>query len=125
MTSPSLQLTLLKPKSNFMVSRFNTVRPMANIPAQIGTEISPNSTWSGSQRIGFTQHPPTLFDGVQTFPDHGADGARVHVFDEAVEEGFAGEVGVVLFEVFFAGLGDFDGNEFVAAVFEAGDDVSA
>ena len=33
-------------------------------------------------------------DGVTALPDHGADGARVHVLNEASEEGLASEVGV-------------------------------
>ncbi len=33
-------------------------------------------------------------DGVTTLPDHGADGAREHVLNEASEEGLASEIGV-------------------------------
>lgn len=42
--------------------------------------------------------------------------------DEALEEAFAGKVGVVLLEVLLARRAQLHGNELEAAVLEAGDD---
>lgn len=33
-------------------------------------------------------------DGITALPDHGADGARVHVLNQTREEGLASEVGI-------------------------------
>lgn len=33
-------------------------------------------------------------DGVTALPDHGGDGARVHVLDQAGEEGLLSEIGI-------------------------------
>lgn len=54
-----------------------------------------------------TKHGPSLLDDVLSFPDHGNDGSRSHVFDETWEERLGGEVGVVLLEVGLRGVDQF------------------
>jgi len=67
-------------------------------------------------------HTAASLDGVTALPDHGADGARVHVLNEASEEGLASEVLVVLLEVLLAGSGELDGDKLEATVLEARQD---
>ena len=71
-------------------------------------------------------------DGITALPDHGADGARVHVLNQTREEGLASEVGIcewsesignlyngsrgrtVLLEVLLAGGDELDGGKLEA-----------
>jgi hypothetical protein len=52
-------------------------------------------TRSGRERVGSTEHGTTGLDSVETLNNHSNYGPRVHVFDEAGEEGLASEVLVV------------------------------
>ena len=78
-------------------------------------------------------------DGITALPDHGDDGAGVHVcclnqyrsgftrigcrtLNEASEEGLVLEVGIVGLEVVLAGGGELDGGKLVPALLKALDD---
>ena len=52
-------------------------------------------TGSRGKRVSSAEHDTAGLDGIETLPDHGDDGARGHVLDEAREEGLALEVSVV------------------------------
>lgn len=53
------------------------------------------------------------------FPDHGDNGSRSHVLDEAGEEGLAGEISVVLLEVLLGSSDHLKGDELVASLLES------
>lgn len=61
-------------------------------------------------------HTAASLDNFPAFPDHSADGTRVHVLDQTGEEGLSGKIRVVLLEVLSAGLGHLDGDELEAIV---------
>jgi len=121
---PRLQLSGLEPESDLLLSAVDSIRAVADVPTEVGAEVAPDGAGGGSQGVGLAQHDAALPDHVKALPDHGADGARVHVLDQAGEEGLGREVGVVLLKVLLAGLADLDGDQFVAAVFKSRDDVS-
>ena len=52
-------------------------------------------TWSGSKGVSSTEHDTARLNSVKTLPDHGNDGTRGHIFNQAREEGPALEIGVV------------------------------
>jgi len=97
---------------------------MANVPAQINSEIPTNGARSASQRVSLAKDATTSLDGVLSGEHQAHDGAAGHEGDEAGEEGFGGKVGVMLFEVGFAGRGELGGEELVAALLETGDNLA-
>ena len=52
-------------------------------------------TRSRREGVGRAEHDTASLHGIKALPDHGNDGARGHVLDEAGEEGLALEVSVV------------------------------
>ena len=52
-------------------------------------------TRSRGEGVGGTEHGTAGLNSIETLPDHGDNGARGHVLDEAGEERLALEVSVV------------------------------
>ena len=71
---------------------------MADIAANLDAVVPTNGTRERCSGVSLAQHNATSFDNVEAFPDHGDDGAGVHVLDESGEETFAGEVSVMLLQ---------------------------
>ena len=99
------------------------VGTVANVPTDIDAKVASDGAWGGVQWVGGAEHGSSLFDGVFAFPDHGADWAGVHVFDQAWEEFLLFQVFVVLLEVGFAWHAEFHGCELVASFLESSDDL--
>ena len=83
------QFFWLEPQSDCLFGGVDGITTVADVPANIDTEITSDATWSRSKWVGGAQHGSALFDGVFTFPDHAADWTGVHVFDQTGEEWFA------------------------------------
>ena len=109
---------------DFAVGRFNGVGSVADVTAGLDTEVSADGSRSGSKRVGGTEHRTSLFDDIETFPDHGEDGARGHVLDQCGEERLLLQVLVVDFEVSLSRGNQLGGNELVSALLEALGDLS-
>ena len=71
---------------------------MADVAANLDAVVPTNGTRERCSGVSLAQHNATSFDNVEAFPDHGDDGAGVHVLDESGEETFAGEVSVMLLQ---------------------------
>ena len=71
------------------------------------------------QRVGGADDLAASLDHLLALPDHAHDGAGAHVVDEVAEEGLGGEVGVVLFEVFFAWHAELHGDELESSLFKS------
>jgi hypothetical protein len=54
-----------------------------------------NRTRGRRKRVGRAEHGAASLNGVKTLPDHGNNGTRSHVLDEAREEGLAVKISVV------------------------------
>lgn len=52
-------------------------------------------TDEGLEGVGSTEHDAPGLDGVKSLPDHGDDGSRSHVLDEAREEGLSLVISIV------------------------------
>jgi hypothetical protein len=52
---PALDLALLEPKSDLLLGILNAVGAVADVTANIDSEIAANSAWQGSQWVGSTK----------------------------------------------------------------------
>ena len=57
-------------------------------------EVTTDGAGGRGGGVGGSEEDTSGLDGITTLPDHGADGAGVHVGDQTGEERLAGEVGV-------------------------------
>jgi len=114
--------TVGEPECNLLLRGFDGVRPVADVPANRESVVTANSTRSGRERVGSTEHGTTGLDSVETLNNHSNYGPRVHVFDEAGEEGLASEVLVVPLEVFLGWSDHLEGDDLETPLFKARDD---
>lgn len=119
---PLENITLLEPKSNFLLGVLDTVGTVADVASDIDGIVTTDGTWEGVLWVGGTKDGTTSLDGITTFPDHGANGTAQHVVDESWEEWLGGEVGIVLLEVLLARADKLDGSELESARLETRDD---
>ena len=61
---------------------------------------------------------------VKLLPHHSTDGAAGHVGDQSTEETLAGEVGVVLLQVFHGGLHHLHGDQLETLLLKARDNLA-
>lgn len=87
-----------------MVGGLDGVGTVADVAADLDAEVSADGSGKGVLGVGLAQHDATGLDGIESLPDHGADGTGGHVLDETGEERLAAQVGVVLPQVVLAGL---------------------
>ena len=107
-------------------------------------KVSPDGSREGSSRVCLSKHDTTSLHCVQTLPNlesesmsctfkskivkllphHGADGAAGHVGDQSTEESLAGEVGVVLLQVFHGGLHHLHGDQLETLLLKARDNLA-
>lgn len=73
-------ITLLEPESNLLLGVLNGVRAVADVAADVNGEVTADGARGGSQRVGGTEDATTSLDSITAFPDHGANGARKHVY---------------------------------------------
>lgn len=92
---------------------------MADIATDIDGKVASDGARKGNQGVGSAKEDSSLLDGVLALPDHGNDGARRHVLNEASEEGLADKVRIVPLEVFLGGMDHLEANELVASSLES------
>ena len=124
MITPSVNLLVAEPQSDFFSCGCIGVGSMANVSADVDALVSSDSSRIRIKWLGCAKDLPASQDGIVTFPNHTADGSRRCVVDESIEEWFVLEVDVVLFELCPAWLFQFHGDKFETSVFEFGDDLS-
>merc|ERR1712050_83133 len=113
------ELLWFEPKSDLLLGRVNSVGAVTDVSADIDTEIASDGAWGRGQWVGGAEHSSSLLDGVLALPDHSADWSTVHVLNQASEETFAAEVGVVSLEVGLAWHAELHGDQFVASLLES------
>jgi hypothetical protein len=119
---PGDELLRLEPESNLLLGALDAVGAVADVAANRQAVVAADGARGRGKGVGGTEDGAASLDSIKTLPDHGADGARVHVVDEASEEGLGAEISIVLLEVLLAGADELEGNKLEAAVLEAGDD---
>jgi len=83
---PAGYLGELEPEGDLFLCRFDRVRSMDNVSADINAEVTTNGARLRVNWFGGSKHFSTCLDAVVALPDHGANWARGHVFDKAWEE---------------------------------------
>lgn len=121
---PAEDLTLLEPERNLLLGVLDGVGTVADVAADIDGVVTTDGARGGGKGVGGTEDGAASLDGITALPDHGADGARVHVLNQTLEERLLGEVRVVVLEVLLAGSDELDGSKLEAAALEARDDGS-
>ncbi|KAI6762794.1 hypothetical protein HG530_008774 [Fusarium avenaceum] len=91
---PGDNLTLLEPESNLLLSVLDGVGTVADVAADVDGEVATDGAGGRGKGVGGTEDGWISLDGVTALPDHGADGARVHVLNETSEERLASEISV-------------------------------
>ena len=68
--SSFVELVLLEPETNLMVCAFNRVGSVADVTANLNTEITSDGSRKRVTRAGFTEQLTTRLDDVSAFPHH-------------------------------------------------------
>jgi hypothetical protein len=77
---PALDLALLEPESDLLLSVLDRVGAVAHVAADVEGEVAADGAGGGRERVGGAEDGAAGLDGVAAFPDHGADGAGAHVY---------------------------------------------
>lgn len=97
---------------------------MANVSADINTEVASDGARVGVKRLGGAEHLSAGQDDVVALPDHAANWTRCCILDKPWEERLGLEVSVVLLKLLLAGLAEFHAHEFKALCLESLEDGS-
>lgn len=101
---PGDQLLLVEPQSNLLFGRFNSIRAVDDVAANLDAEITTNGAGQGVSWVGSAQHLTAGLDHIKTLPHHGNHWTGVHVVDQTGEKGTARQISIVLLQQFLFGL---------------------
>jgi hypothetical protein len=76
---PALDLAVLEPQGNLLLSVLDAVGAVAHVAADVEGVVAADGAGGGGERVGGAEDGAAGLDGVAAFPDHGADGAGSHV----------------------------------------------
>ena len=122
--SPVTELLRSEPQGNLLLGRLDCVRSVADITANLDTEVSSDGAWLAVSWVSLAQHHTSSLNGVQTLPHHADNGAAGHVGNESGEESLLSEVGVVVLQKLLASLLHLHGDQLVSLLFEPLDDIT-
>ena len=97
---------------------------LANVATNFDAKVATDSSGGAFQRIGGTEHLSASGHGFLSFPDHGNNRSRQHVFLQFRKEWFVYQVFVVFFQQFAGGLLGFHRDQFVSLGFESRNNVT-
>ena len=101
---PVDNLVGLEPESDLALGALHRVRAVDDVTASLNAEVTTNAARLAVLRVGLAQEDTAGLHGVQASPDHGDDGARGPVGDEARKERTGRQILVVLLQQFLGGL---------------------
>jgi hypothetical protein len=81
---PALDLTLLEPEGDLLLAVLDGVGAVADVAADVKGVVTTDGAGSGGKGVGGTEDGAAGLDGVTALPDHGADGARAHIWNVSV-----------------------------------------
>jgi hypothetical protein len=111
--------SLREPEGDLLLGGLLGIAAVADVAADVESEVSADGAGGGVGGASGAQQLASFGEGVDSFPDHGDDGARGHVADESGEERLLLEVGVVLLHVLTAGSGELQSDELETLLFES------
>merc|ERR1719481_1869591 len=118
---PGVKLLGLEPERNFVIGRFNGVRPMTDVATNVNGVVSPDGSRKRGGRVCLTKHHASSFDSVQTLPNHSAHWSTGHIGHQTAEEALAGQVSIVLFQMFHRGRHQLHGHQLESLLLEPRD----
>jgi hypothetical protein len=115
-------LAFPKPESNFFLGIFNAIGTVADVAADVNSEVSADSTGGRGKWISSAENGSPSLDGITALPHHSDDRSAQHIGNETREERLFREIGIVLLEMLLGRRDELDGSKLVAALFKAADD---
>jgi hypothetical protein len=76
---PAVELVLLEPESDLLLGVLDGVGTVADVATDVNGEVATDGAGGRGSGVGGTEEGTAGLDGITALPDHGADGARVHV----------------------------------------------
>jgi hypothetical protein len=76
---PANKLVLVEPEGNLLLGVLDRVGAVADVATDVNGKVTTDGSGSRGGRVGGAEEDTAGLDGVTALPDHGADGARVHV----------------------------------------------
>jgi len=76
---PGVELVLLEPEIDLLLGVLDGVGTVADVATDVNGEVATDGAGGGGSGVGGTEEGTAGLDGITALPDHGADGARVHV----------------------------------------------
>jgi hypothetical protein len=76
---PAVELVLLEPESDLLLGVLDGVGTVADVATDVNGEVATDGAGGRGRGVGGTEEGTAGLDGITALPDHGADGARVHV----------------------------------------------
>jgi len=76
---PALDLALVEPQGNLLLAVLDAVRAVAHVATDVESVVATDGAGGRGKGVGSTEDGAASLDGVTSFPDHSADGARAHV----------------------------------------------
>jgi len=95
---PGDELLLIEPQCNLLFGRFNSIRAVDDVAANLDAEITTDGAGQGVSWVGSTQHLTAGLDHIKTLPHHGNHWTGVHVVDQTGEEGAGRQISIVLLQ---------------------------
>merc|ERR1719215_649946 len=114
--SPVTELLRSEPQGNLLLGRLDGVRSMADIAANLDTEVSSDGAWLAVSWVSLSQHHTSSLNGVQTLPHHADNGAAGHVGNESGENSLLHLHGDQLVSLLFEPLDDLTDDAPVDAI---------
>lgn len=115
---------MVTPEGNLLLCGLHRVGAVADVTANLNTEVSSDGAGLAVSRVGLTQHHPPCLDRVESLPDHGHHGAGGHVGHQAGKEGLLGQIGIVLLQVLLGSLHKLHGDQLESLLLEPLDNLA-
>lgn len=95
---PGDQFLLAEPQGDFLVGRLDGIGSVADVATNLDAHVTTNASGAGISGVCGAQHNTASLDDIQTFPDHGDNGAGTHVGNQSGEEGTSSQIGIMFLQ---------------------------
>nr|AFK49052.1 unknown [Medicago truncatula] len=88
--------SLREPQTNFLVGAFNRITSVNNVPPNLNSKVTTNSSRLGLSRVCGTNNLSASSHNILPFPNHGNNRARDNVLHQSAEERLCRQISIVL-----------------------------
>ena len=117
--------SLREPQSDLLVGGLGRVGSVADVAANVDTEIASDGARGGFAGLSGSQQLSALRAGVLALPNHGEHGGSLHELNQTTEERLGGKIGVVSLEVGLRRLHKLHSDQLVSLLLESSNDGAA